>query len=191
MFLLPDYSHIPYDVSMNRQKEYRALVHECLARAESLYGVDFGRVTILFDIRGSKAAEAGYRPHPELGRTYFMRFNRAALDADWESMTESTIPHEVAHLVAYADPTLRAHDHNWKWRNIAITLGDAERGKVYHTIDLPPARRPRPRHLYQNAAGSRIVVAARDHLAIQSRARRLECVQNRCVFEPRDYIGLA
>ncbi len=130
-------------MEIGKQAEFRKHVRSCLVNAEVKYGVYFGRVTITFDLRGYSAGEARLVPHPTLGKVYKLRFNKEALEQNWEGMVNSTIPHEVAHLVVFARPDFKSENHDHKWRAIAISLGDTERGATCHTMLLKPARRPR------------------------------------------------
>ncbi len=133
-------------MEIGKQAEFRRHVKACLVKAEVKYGVYFGRVTITFDLKGYSAGEARICPHPTLGKVFKLRFNKEALEKNWDGMVNSTIPHEVAHLVVFARPDLKSENHDYKWRAIAISLGDVERGAVYHTMVLKPARRPKVRN---------------------------------------------
>lgn len=147
--------------------EFRRLVHECITKAESRFDVSFGRVCVTFDLKGECAAKAYQQPHEMLGATYKIRFNRDAIRLDWHGMTKSTIPHEVAHLVAFAREDLGADNHNNAWRSIAIALGDIERGEAYHNLSLPPARRT-TKFIYENERGISVLVPPRLHRRVQA-----------------------
>jgi predicted SprT family Zn-dependent metalloprotease len=116
------------------QAEFRELVRDCIRKAEELYEVDLGRVRIDFDLKGTNAGMAYCKSSPTVGMTYALRFNKKAIDQHPEDMVESTIPHEVAHLIQGARPDLNSQDHDYKWRSIAISLGDTERGSRYHNM---------------------------------------------------------
>jgi predicted SprT family Zn-dependent metalloprotease len=149
------------------QAEFRRLVHECIERAESIYDIDLGRVTVTFDLRGENAAMAMQVPHPNVQYVYKLRFNKEAIALDWNQMVNSTIPHEVAHLVAFADPKLMAENHNSRWRRIAITLGDTLRGETFHRMALRPARRTR-KFLYENQNGATVQLTPNMHRQLQA-----------------------
>lgn len=169
------------------QQEFRRLVHECIKRAEELYDVNFGRVTVTFDLKGEKAALAIQTPHDNLGFVYKLRFNRDAMRLDWDQMVSSTIPHEVAHLVAFAVPALRADGHDHRWRAIAINLGDTQRGATYHTMNLPPARRVRRFH-YRDERGYSVTVSAKLHREVQ--AGKCRIASGRHYFSAQHYEGM-
>jgi SprT protein len=170
------------------QTEFRKLVNECVRRAEELYGVDLGRITVSFDLRGQKAGEAAQRPHEDLGYTYSLRFNREALLRDWEMMTKSILPHEVAHLIAFAKPSLRADGHNAAWKRIAKRLGDSRRGATYHTMTLPPARRLR-KFVYRNGTGAEVSIGPALHRSVQQGEKMI--VFERQSFHACDFAGTA
>jgi SprT protein len=150
------------------QEHFRRLVHECIERAEHIYNVDFGRVTITFDLRGENAAWSIQKPHPTLGVVYKLRFNREALRMDWDFMVNSAIPHEVAHLVAFADPSLGVEaNHDAQWREIAIALGDSQMGRTTHTLPLRPARRL-TKFIYRNDQGALASISSRLHRRLQA-----------------------
>jgi predicted SprT family Zn-dependent metalloprotease len=106
-------------------------------------------------------------PHPNVQYVYKLRFNKEAIKLDWTGMVESTIPHEVAHLVAFADPKLRAENHNSRWRRIAITLGDSKRGETFHQMALRPARRTR-KFVYANQTGATVELTPHMHRQLQA-----------------------
>lgn len=170
------------------QSVFRLRVNECLEKAQSLYGIDFGRVAVTFDLKGGSCGEAVMRPHPQLGRTFALRFNKEALVKDWDMMVESTIPHEVAHLVAYADPKLGASKHNRAWKMIAIKLGDRDRGTVYHKLKLTPARKAR-RYAY-SVSGEKLHLTAKQHRDIQGGAVYVSA-KTKSIIDKNHFVGLA
>jgi predicted SprT family Zn-dependent metalloprotease len=115
------------------QAEFRNRVRECLHLAESLYGVDFGRVRIDFDLTGTVAGMAR-TIHYRDRSVYSLRFNRQYIEHDYDFMVSSTIPHEVAHLIQGARPDFGSEGHDYKWRSFAQALGDSERGSRYHSM---------------------------------------------------------
>ena len=133
-------------VKIISQTQFRKHVLECIDDAETIYNIDFGRVTITFDLKGYTAADARFSPHPTMGQVFKLRFNKEAIKQDWDMMVESTIPHEVAHLVCFAKPEFKSENHDRIWRAIAIRLGDRDRGMVGHTLTLTSTRRPTPRN---------------------------------------------
>ena len=167
---------------------FRQHVTECLSLAESIYGINFGRVRVTFDLKGLCCGKAEVRSHPERGKTYMLSFNDEALKKDWEGMVTSTIPHEVAHLVAFADPSLKADGHNRAWKRIAISLGDSERGKTCHNIDLKPARRGRRYRYFVN--GNVVILSSKQHIETQSGKKMYFCNKSKLPIMKEDFEGL-
>src|SRR5690606_26926054 len=133
----------------------------CIEAAEEKFG-KLPTIRIKFDLKGRCAGQAGYRPGE-----YFVRFNREALRVDWEHMVKETIPHEIAHIVAYAKPELGAKGHNAGWKRIAWALGC--KGERCHTMKLTPARKTtRTRYFYRTDRGTELLVGPKHHANIQA-----------------------
>lgn len=102
----------------------RTKTAEVIAKAKSLYGVDLSSALISFDLRGRVAGWALWK-HCGIGGTkqYQLKFNQdMILGNHLQDMLNDIVPHEVAHLVCYANPILgRKHDTGWK--RICIALG--------------------------------------------------------------------
>ena len=154
---------------MNTQANFTQLVNLCLDIAREKYG-DFGAVRIRYDLRGLSAGQARCNRDRVTGRAYDLelRFNKEAMAKDWDHLVRETIPHEVAHLVAYARPDLGAKNHNGGWVRIARSLGC--RGDRCHTIGLTPARR-RLRYRYVTDSGMIVIAGPKHHKRIQEHGR--------------------
>lgn len=168
------------------QAQFRIHVAECLAKAEEKYAVSFGRVMVTFDLKGTAAAKAG-RIRRGKQVSYSLRFNKEAIKLDWDMMVESTIAHEVAHLVAYADPSLRASEHNRAWKMIAISLGDREMGATCHTLPLKSTRKT-IKFIYV-IHGNEYAVNGTAHRKIQKGLGVYSCPRTRDRITPDHYQG--
>lgn len=73
-------------------------VRECLAIAEQYYKCVFSISAIRFDLKGRVAGQ--FRVYPD-GSQPTIRINRILLEANLKEVVGQTIPHEVAHLVAF------------------------------------------------------------------------------------------
>ena len=151
---------------MNTIADFTTLVKLCLKIAGDKYG-DLGHVDIRYDIRGQCAGQARCRRDRISGKAFdlCLRFNKEALAKDWAHMVKETIPHEVAHLVAYARPELGADNHNSQWERIARSLGCS--GNRCHTMALTSARRTF-RYRYVTPSGDVVVCRAKHHNLIQA-----------------------
>jgi predicted SprT family Zn-dependent metalloprotease len=146
---------------MSKLQQFETLVKLCIEAAEEKYG-KLPPIRIRFDLKGRAAGQAGYR-----GTHFFVRFNVAAMNIDWDHMVKETIPHEIAHIVAYAKPELGAKGHNAGWKRIAWSLGC--KGERCHTMPLPPARASsRQRYFYRTEGGTELLVGPKHHARIQA-----------------------
>lgn len=144
---------------------FTAKVIDCLNQARQMYG-HIGNVEIKYDLRGRAAAQAQRRYN-----RLILRFNVEAIEKSYDDMVNETIPHEVAHIVAFAFPNLGAKNHNHGWKRIARSLGsNADR---CHTIQLTPARRRQraARQIYRLDSGREILVGPTQHKRIQQGAK--------------------
>lgn len=141
--------------------EFTSHVEECLKRAFDKYGVKLSPdcVKIQFNLKGKTSAQACMKGLTE----YRLRFNREAIEKHWDEMVNKTIPHEVAHLIAWMCPQLRASGHNKVWKRICVELGGT--GRRCHNYDLTPARKTK-KYLY-NVNGAEYKVGSRVHNKIQ------------------------
>ena len=106
-----------------KMKEVREKALALLRQSEQLYGIKVPEVEIRFDLKGRAAGMAGYK-----GAYFYMRFNLGMMMTEaWDHIIDDTVPHEVAHIVCYVNPSLgRRHDHGWK-RVCAQLGGSAKR----------------------------------------------------------------
>lgn len=153
---------------MRTTEDFSKLVRLCIAAAEERWG-SLGNVRITYNLRGRAAGMACCR-RALTGQAYDLelRFNREALEKDWVHMVRETIPHEVAHLVAFAKPQLGAKNHNSQWRSISQALGS--KGDRCHTMQLTPAKR-RSRYRYVTESGKEVIAGPKHHKQIQLHGR--------------------
>lgn len=150
--------------------QFEQKVRDCLARAETLFGVDLSAVEISFNLKG---LTAGYAHN--YNDKLIVRFNADAVSTHWDHMTESTIPHEVAHLVGFvaknsSHPWAKyISGHNDYWRRAACLLGDVEFGARTHNLPLAPAKKMNE-YLYVDPYGEEIKISATVHNRIQQGA---------------------
>jgi predicted SprT family Zn-dependent metalloprotease len=106
----------------------RIRCQEVMRLAQQKYGVDMSRVAIRFDLRGRCAGQAMYNGHGPTA-TYAMRFNTDMLTREaFDHVLNDTVPHEVAHIVAFMKGVRQAH--GYQWRSYCIGLGGS--GETYH-----------------------------------------------------------
>ena len=120
---------------MTPQEQVRARCREQFELAHTLYGVDIRRTPVLFNLKGRVAGYASCMRSRLTGvaSDFQLRFNLDMLTRGCEQtlreMLEETIPHEVAHIVCYAKPSL-GQNHNEGWRRVCQSLG-GEGGRTH------------------------------------------------------------
>jgi SprT protein len=97
------------------------IVQKCkdvFAKAKELYPhLSFDQVQIRFDLKGRCAGMAGRR------YGYYVRFNRDMLTREaFDHVLNDTVPHEIAHIVCFMDPSL-GRNHDWGWSRVCRQLG--------------------------------------------------------------------
>ena len=121
---------------MEQRQQIIARCKEVIAKAEQLYNVDLSTLRITFDLRGRCAGMASAkRDYRTRSLTDFMvRFNHDMLTRDaFTHVLEDTVPHEIAHIVCFANPMLgRAHDAGWA--RVCRALGG--NGERCHSEDV-------------------------------------------------------
>ena len=147
--------------------EFIEKVRECVRRAEALFDVDLGTVNVSFKLKGRVAGEA-----QRLGSVSYLRFNHDAVEDYWDHMVESTILHEVAHLVGDAAQSATTHPwarrisgHNVYWMRAAIALGDNDCSRT-HDLPLASAKQMN-QYLYVDSYGCELKVSTVVHNRIQ------------------------
>jgi len=101
----------------------RGLAEELMRRAEQMYGVKLvGLTEQKFNITSARIlGQAGVKGGL-FARRYYLRWSPMCMAANLEQYMKDTVPHEVAHIVCYANPALgRKHDAGW--RRVCIALG--------------------------------------------------------------------
>lgn len=97
---------------------------ELLQQAEQYFQIRMPRVAVRFDLRGRSAGMVRF----VAGRPPEVRYNRLLLEENRADFLASTVPHEVAHVVARAlfGAQIRPHGDEWK--------------RVMHWLGADPAR---------------------------------------------------
>ena len=86
---------------------------------------------IVFDLRGQAAGQANYLKNK-------IRFNRDLLEKFTDEFVSQTVPHEFAHLVAYAKFGPRIKPHGAEWQLVMVALG--VKPARTHNFEVMPAR---------------------------------------------------
>lgn len=100
--------------------------------AEHFFSRQFARPTIKLNLRGYSAGTAT----PQLN---LLRFNRELLLNNQQHFLQHTVPHEIAHLLAYQIFGLKIRPHGQEWQQIMTEVYKipAERCHRYHVEKKP------------------------------------------------------
>jgi predicted SprT family Zn-dependent metalloprotease len=157
---------------MHTLTEFKVEVLNKLNQASEKYGA-LPSVAISFDLTGRAAGMAGRK-----NGQYYIQFNKAAIQMDWDHLFNDTIPHEVAHIVQFfykhlADPQILKGKRGWvnqahgpKFKQICRELGGS--GDRCHTIALPKAKvKTIRRHIYTDNLGREVKFTTVTHNRVQ------------------------
>lgn len=142
-------------------------VADCVARAERMFNVTIGAVRTNYKIRGARtiarATKLGHQLH-------MIGFNPKFVEADINDILSDTVPHEVAHLVCYANPALgRGHDTGW--RRVAAALGCRPRARAAanpaYTEVIAAAKAKRIKYQYKLESGEILTLGSGYHAKLQ------------------------
>jgi SprT protein len=112
------------------QDRVRERTGKLLADAAAWLRIPPPRAAVRFDLRGRSAGQARLgSPGPAL-----IRYNPALLRANPDDFLASTVPHEVAHLIAFARHGTRIRPHGAEW--VAIMRHMGAEPKRCHAYDV-------------------------------------------------------
>jgi SprT protein len=111
-------------------------VKSCLRVAESYYQRPFDYQAIHINIRGRAAGQIRYEHSPLKNSLPLLRFNPYFLGRYQEVFIDEVVPHECAHLVAYAVYGMKIKPHGVEWKSIMKELYGCK-PIVTHRYDMP------------------------------------------------------
>lgn len=141
-----------------RIAQVRAKVAALIARYEAGHpGQKVPQIDIRFDLRGRSAGQAGRR-----GWNYFMRFNTDMMqNQSWDHLINDTVPHELAHVICFANGSDRGH--GMFWRRTCQWLGGS--GNTYHKEAVTYAKGET--YVYTTSTGHTVHLSATRHRKVQ------------------------
>jgi SprT protein len=142
-----------------RIQQVRDRVAQLIARYEAAHpGQKVPAIDIRFDLRGRAAGWAGQR-----GWNYFMRFNTDMMqNQGWDHMINDTVPHELAHIICFANGSDRGH--GWAWRRTCQWLGGS--GERCHREAVVYAKGET--YVYTTSTGHTVNLSVQRHRRVQS-----------------------
>jgi SprT protein len=147
-------------IGQGLQQQVVAATEDFIVRAEALFGRDFERVPVLFDLRGSAAGM-----FKVAGRRRWIRYNPWIFSKYFDENLRDTVPHEVAHYIVHElYGSRRVKPHGRQWRSLMRQFG-ADAGVTFD-LDLAgiPRRRQRT-HAY--------ICGCREHWLSSTRHNRV------------------
>lgn len=100
-------------------------VEKCYLKGELFFNRLFNRPTVKLNLRGYSAGTAT----PTLN---LLRFNKALLLNNSEHFLKHTVPHEVAHLLAYQLFGLKIRPHGKEWQQIMKEVYQIPAQRCHH-----------------------------------------------------------
>lgn len=136
-----------------------------LELAEKVFNRQFDFPDIDYSLRGSVAGYANYWK-------WQMRINRPLMRDNVQDFINDTIPHELAHLIAFKiyGPKIKPHGPEWKF--VCRKLG-YEPNRC-HTLKTTPARIHK-KYIYTCDCGGSFSFGAKRHRQAQENPRRYFC----------------
>lgn len=150
--------------------EYKVLiekeVEENLKKAEKIYNKKFGRIPVLFTLKGKTAGMYHFIRTPNgncIGEKF--RFNLEMCELNgWESFRD-TVPHEVAHHVC-GNLYPNAKPHGREWKSIMFKLG--YRPDRTHSMKAKSTKSNTKQYLYTCHCGKKHKLSELLHKRVQS-----------------------
>jgi SprT protein len=156
---------MPSDVST---QSLPALMREASHRTEALlerarrdFAVHIARPEVRFDLRGKAAGQVRMAP----GRVWQVRYNAILLAREPDAFLAQTIPHECAHLIAFAIHGRGIRPHGEEWQAVMRHLGAEPRRCHGFAVDDLPTRRLR-RFDYHCACRTHQLTSTRHYRAL-------------------------
>lgn len=103
-----------------------------------IYGRKFRMPTVSIDLGGACAGKANYT-------RWMVKYNADLYLRHKVDFLNRTVPHEVAHLIAYSLAGHRVKPHGWEWKNVMHKLGVADDSRTHnYNVEGLANRRARP-----------------------------------------------
>ncbi|MFD1259869.1 SprT family zinc-dependent metalloprotease [Entomomonas asaccharolytica] len=141
--------------------QLQTVIERCYQTAESFFKCSFARPQVQLNLRGYNAGTA--TPQKNL-----LRFNKQLLLANQQHFLKYTVPHEVAHLIAYQIFGLTIKPHGKEWQLIMQQVYQLPAERCHH---YTVARKPKRYFIYQCPCNQQHPLTIRRHNAIQQGTR--------------------
>jgi SprT protein len=126
------------ELDTHARNEVHQLVRACCTLAGDLYDIDLALPEIRFDLKGTTAGQAMWKPDQS---GHVIRFNEVLLSENWDAFRVRTIPHEVAHLVVRQRYGSAPASHGPEWMSVMRDFGcDPSRCHSYSVVNASTGR---------------------------------------------------
>jgi len=150
---------------MKSQIRNRAM--EIISIASERYNLDLTGITLKFDLRGKSMGQMRAVITPKrVPGAITLRFNLQGAQADPDHMLNDTVPHEIAHAVAYLLGEDNGHGAGWKM--VCKALGGS--GDRCHKVAVKSAQRE---WLYVASCGTEVKLTTVRHNRLQRKGGHL------------------
>lgn len=141
----------------DRAHQVQTKITQLINQYQTKTGQILPKIQVRFDLRGRSAGVAGQR-----GGQYYMRFNKdMMLNQGWDHLITDTVPHELAHIICFANGSDRGHGVFWK--RTCIELGG--NGERCHKEEVTYANGNT--YVYTTSTGRTINLSVTKHRRIQ------------------------
>lgn len=120
--------HQTQKVNINEETLFNLLslkISTSYVQAELFFKRSFSRPTIRLDLQGNNAGTAN-------SYNNLLRFNKSLFFANQQHFLEQTVPHEVAHLIAYQLFGLHIKPHGKEWQHIMQIVYQLPAERCHH-----------------------------------------------------------
>jgi len=116
--------------------------------ANKLYNIDLPLISISFKLKGRVA---GKFIRNLIKKSSEIRYNKVLLEENEDDFLKRTVPHEIAHYVAYKMNSF-CKPHGYEWKKVMRDFEcDVKRCHSYDTTNSRQYRKPRKKYIYKCA----------------------------------------
>jgi SprT protein len=149
---------------------------ECLRQAESFYGRPFLLSEVKFNLLGQTAGMLQIRGRQTV---FTIRINRVLLESNPVHILGQTVPHEVAHLVAFQQFGFAIKPHGVEWQEVMQSVFNLEPTRCH---DMDTSKTAKAQFIYMCACAKELLVTKRMHSKLQKSQFRCKICSHKIAF---------
>lgn len=159
-------------IGESQRCQVEAMTEHYIREAEAIFGRSFGRIPVVFDLKGRAAGM-----FKMVGRRSLIRYNPWIFAKYYEENLHDTVAHEVAHYIVLQVFGRRARPHGEEWQALMVKFGATPQATFQLDLSGVPQRR-QATHPYACACRTHDVSTTR-HNRVQRGVGRYHCVNCR------------